>query len=271
MWAEEIPISLRDRRAILSTHGGVRWSQVTQVKTCKVVEWVHASGPKASPQFVCRETQNPRDLRRSSAELVRLVSVPFSQIMGCLNQDWVKTQSEPEGKTKHTTSKHTLNWECRHRSDIFFEPRWDSDTHWYKWPHCVCFLWVNLHLSCPSAFSWEHLSETSLYLCQRLTVRLYYTVVNHLKRCTERRHSAEVLTYIRHRNVKMSVIVKLMESFRFFLLSRSLGESVRRQGGKGGTVWIRAFIKLFNNYHNYHCISSPRCVCDLFNRTRPLT
>lgn len=76
-----------------------------------------------------------------------------------------------------------------------------------------------------------------------------------------------------HRDVKMAVIMKLIY---IFLLFRSLEESVVRQKEqKGVNVWIRAFIKQFNNDLVHLQPPFPLCVCvcetDLLNRTRPLT
>lgn len=66
-----------------------------------------------------------------------------------------------------------------------------------------------------------------------------------------------------HRNVKMAVIMKLIYSY-FFLIFKSLEKSVAREKGKGATVWIRAFIKLFNNalLHSQRPFGVCLCVCE---------
>ena len=220
--------------------------------------------------------RNPQDLQSSSAELVGLVLVPFSQITGCLNHDWVKTQTPPEGETRQNTqhlNRLMIENVVIALKDICFEPRWDFDT-WTdtSGPSVFAFLWVNLHLSRPCWPSEPHFMRTSFQDSFVPLSASYSPCILHGSKpsrpwsaepsgATARPRASGCSSDVWSTQKCKNVSHREADIWFMFYYPGGLDESVWRQGGKGVTVWIRAFIKLFNNYHNYHCISSPRLLC----------
>lgn len=71
-----------------------------------------------SSQFTCRRRQKPLHLQHSSAELVKPVFSTISSDHGLFKPGLSKDTDSAWGRdlTKHTTSKQTHDWECRHYS-----------------------------------------------------------------------------------------------------------------------------------------------------------
>lgn len=124
-----------------------------------------------SSQFTCRRRQKPLHLQHSSAELVKPVFSTISSDHGLFKPGLSKDTDSAWGRdlTKHTTSKQTHDWECRHYSKQDTSLSLRAGNFWHiSWHKCPAQLAVDVF------FALKHNLSQLLRLSMPCFMRTYF-------------------------------------------------------------------------------------------------